>query len=62
MEYVLIPLLLVVVGVLGWTAWAARAGRDPVSSVDRFNRALTAMQPADVAAREPSERPEHAGS
>lgn len=52
MDLVLVLLLLVVLAVLAWTWWAARAGRDPISSVDRFNRALGAMQPSDPGARE----------
>lgn len=55
MDLVLIPLALVVLAVLGWTWWASRAGRDPISSVDRFHRALDAMQPSEPAAREPAE-------
>lgn len=57
MDLVLVPLVLVVLAVIGWTWWASRAGRDPITSVDRFNRALSAMQPgsAEPAAREPSE-------
>lgn len=45
LEYVFVPLIVVVLVVLAWTWWASRAGRDPVSSVDSFNRALTAMRP-----------------
>lgn len=50
MDLVIVPLILVVLGVLAWTWWAARAGRDPVSSVDSFNRALSAMQPVPTVA------------
>lgn len=55
MDLILLLLLVVVVAVLGWTWWASRAGRDPISSVDRFNRALGAMQPTDPPAREPAD-------
>lgn len=40
-----VPLVLVVVTAVVWTWWASRSGRDPVSSVDSFHRALDAMQP-----------------
>lgn len=45
MQYVFVPLILVVLAVLAWSWWSARSDRDPASSVDSFNRALTAMQP-----------------
>lgn len=57
MDLVVIPLILVVLVVLLWTWWAARAGRDPVSSVDSFNRALSAMQPRGSAAPAPTDEP-----
>lgn len=45
MLYVIIPLTLVVVGTLLWAWWEDRLGRDPVSSIDSFHRALSAMEP-----------------
>lgn len=45
MPYVILPLIVMVVLALVWSWWTARAGRDPASSVNSFNRALTAMQP-----------------
>lgn len=55
MDLVLVPLLLVVLAVLVWTWWASRAGRDPISSVDRFHRALSAMEPSEPPTREPAD-------
>lgn len=52
MAYVLVPVILVVVAGLLWTWWSTRTERDPVSSVDSFHRALEAMQPERVGARE----------
>ena len=54
MPYLFVPLILLVVAALAWTWWTARADRDPASSVDHFNRALSAMQPGD---RGPVPRP-----
>ena len=48
-QFVFVPLIVIVVGALVWTWWAGRSARDPISSVDSFNRALTAMQPSDHA-------------
>lgn len=45
MDLVFLPLIAVVVVALVWMWWTARGDRDPVSSVDSFNRALTAMRP-----------------
>ncbi len=45
MQYVFVPLILAVLVALFWSWWAARSARDPASSVDSFNRALSAMQP-----------------
>lgn len=46
MQYVFVPLILAVLVALAWSWWTARADRDPTSSVDSFNKALTAMRPA----------------
>lgn len=43
--YLLIPVMLAVAAALAWSWWSGRIGRDPVSSVDSFHRALDAMQP-----------------
>lgn len=54
MPYLFVPLILLVVAALAWSWWTARSGRDPASSVDHFNRALSAMRPGQAA---PPERP-----
>lgn len=46
MVYLLIPLMLAVSALLAWSWWSGRIGRDPVSSIDSFHRALDAMQPS----------------
>lgn len=46
MVYLLIPVMLGVSAVLAWSWWSGRIGRDPVSSIDSFHRALDAMQPS----------------
>lgn len=53
MPYLFVPLILLVVAALVWTWWTARADRDPASSVDHFNRALSAMQPRDRSSGRP---------
>lgn len=45
MVYVLVPLMIVVAVSIVWNWRADRVGRDPVSSIDSFHRALEAMQP-----------------
>lgn len=45
MVYLLIPVMLAVSAALAWSWWSGRIGRDPVSSIDSFHRALDAMQP-----------------
>lgn len=46
MVYLLIPVMLAVSAALAWSWWTGRIGRDPVSSIDSFHRALDAMQPS----------------
>ena len=48
-EFVLVPLVVVVVAIVAWLMLSGRSERDPSSSVDAFHRALTAMQPEDEA-------------
>jgi hypothetical protein len=47
LPYLFVPLIVLVVAALAWSWWTARSDRDPASSVDNFNRALTAMRPQD---------------
>jgi hypothetical protein len=51
-QYVFVPLILVVISLLFWSWWSARTERDPAASVDSFNRALTAMEPGAGADRD----------
>lgn len=45
MVYLLVFIATVVVGTFAWTWWRDRDGRDPVSSIASFHRALDAMRP-----------------
>ncbi len=50
MQYVFVSLILIVAAGLARSWWLARNDRDPITSVDSFNRALTAMQPVGAPA------------
>lgn len=58
MQYVFVPLIVLVAAGLFWTWWSSRTDRDPVSSVHSFNRALHAMQPGQ---RDTSADPDTSG-
>lgn len=60
MLYLLILVATLVVATLGWTWWRDRGGRDPVSSIASFHRALDAMQPGSQSSVEEAEGEEHA--
>lgn len=51
LPFAVVPIILLVVAALLWTWWTSRQDRDPASSVDSFNRALTAMQPGSAPAK-----------
>jgi hypothetical protein len=46
-EYILLPVIVIVVLTLLWSWWGGRSERDPASSVDHFHRALVAMRPGE---------------
>jgi hypothetical protein len=50
-EFLLVPVILLLVGAIVRAAWSSRGERDPGASIDSFTRALSAMEPRGADAR-----------